>query len=61
MPNIKQTLVPQINRLLVQHLLGDHLHRDEVPVRPEGLPLVQRGDVALLAIGGGGERVRGGV
>ena len=43
MSNVKQTLVPQIDRLLVQHRRGDHPKRDQIPRRPQFTPVIECG------------------
>lgn len=42
MPKIKQTNMPQVNRLHKQHLLRDHAQGDLVPDFPKRLILLQR-------------------
>lgn len=42
MPNVKQTFMPQINWLLVQHFWRDHLECHQIPSLPKGPPLIAR-------------------
>ena len=57
MANVEETLVPQVDGLLVQHLLRDHSKGDEVPCLPDVAPLIEGRDIA--AADGGGLSVRG--
>ena len=47
---VEQTDMTEVDRLLVKQLGRDHSHRNHVPRRPHGFPLIDRGD---------GERARG--
>ena len=43
MSDIKQTFVPQIDQLLVQHFRGNHTKGHRIPSRPQCTPVVWRG------------------
>ena len=44
--NVKQRLVTEVNRFLMEHFSRNHAKRDEVPRRPQILPFFPGGNIA---------------